>query len=103
MTYIITESRRDDLLLPYYEMVKQQFPELTLGQFKGKMLDKLAAQGGINNLSLSSNYYLAGATKYYFNGDLTKNRKINFAGNDNWNEDVCKRLNALRWDPIRAT
>lgn len=95
MTYIITESRRDDLLLPYYEMVKQQFPELTLGQFKGKMLDKLAAQGGINNLSLSSNYYLAGATKYYFNGDLTINRKINFAGNDNWNEDVCKRLNAL--------
>lgn len=95
MTYIINESKRDDLLIPYYEKIKAQYPELTLGMFKGRMLDKLAAQGGINNLSLSSNYYLAGATKYYFNGDLTTNGKANFAGQDMWNESVCKRLNAL--------
>lgn len=96
MTYIIKESKRDDLLLPYLEMVKANFPDLTLGKFKSMMLEKLAAQGGIHNLSLSSNYYLAGATKYYFNGDLTKDHKTHFGEQgDLWDTEICERLNAV--------
>ena len=101
MGILMLESKRDDLLLPYLEMLKAKGVEMTLGQFKGAMLDKLAAQGCINNLSLGSNFYLAGATRYYFNGDLTTHRKAMFLETgdpsqpDQWNEDVCKRINAL--------
>ena len=97
---IIKESKRDDLLLPYLEMVRQRGVEMTLGQFKTYMLEHLASRGGIHNLSLSSNYYLAGVTKYYFNGDLTLNKDLavykgEMGANDQWNEEVCKRLDAL--------
>ena len=97
---LITESKRDDLLLPYYEKVRSIYPNLSLGKFKEMMLRKLAAQGCINNLSLSSNYYLAGATRYYFQGMLTTDGQTHIlSGNpdepDNWNVEVCKRLNAL--------
>jgi len=97
---LITESKRDDLLLPYYEKVRSIYPDLSLGKFKEMMLRKLAAQGCLNNLSLSSNYYLAGATRYYFQGMLTTDGQTHIlSGNpdepDNWNIEVCKRLNAL--------
>lgn len=94
---ILTESKRDDLLLPYYQLVLKQGMNISFKEFKGGMLDKLAAQGGMHNLSLSSNYYLAGAVKYYFNGDLTLDGKANFISGkpDNWNVEICKRLNAL--------
>lgn len=101
MGLLILESKRDDLLLPYLEMLRAKGVEMTLGQFKGAMLDKLAAQGCMNNLSLGSNFYLAGATRYYFNGDLTTNKKAMFLETgdpsqpDQWNEEVCKRINAL--------
>lgn len=98
---MLLEGKRDELLLPYYEYVKDKLPNLKLGQFKEMMMDKLAAQGGINNISLGSNYYLAGATRYYFNGDLTTNGKAAFVNNgdvkepDQWNNEACKRLNIL--------
>ena len=100
MGLLVLESKRDDLLIPYLNKMKEIMPELTLGAFKGVMLDKLAAQGGLNNLSLGSNFYLAGATKYYFQGALTTDGKAHLlSGNpkepDNWNDEVCKRLNAL--------
>lgn len=96
---LLLESKRDDLLLPYFELVKDKIPGLTLGKFKGLMLDKLGAQGGMHNLSKSSNFYLAGATRYYFNGDLTVGTPAllsdNPDGHDEWNAEVCKRLDAL--------
>ena len=97
---LLVESKRDDLLLPYFELVKDKIPGLTLGKFKGVMLDKLAAQGNINNLSLGSNFYLAGATRYYFQGQLTLNGQVNLLKGDTttpdvWNEDACRKLNAL--------
>lgn len=97
---IIKESKRDDLLLPYLELLRSRGIEMSLGQFKTTMLGILSAKGGIKNLSLASNYYLAGATKYYFNGDLTFNKdlcvfKDDKMANDQWNEEVCKRLDAL--------
>lgn len=96
---IIKESKRDDLLLPYLNMLKQKGINVGLGAFKGIMLDKLGAQGGMHNLSKSSNFYLAGATRYYFNGDLTIGTPAllsdNPDGHDEWNTEVCKRLDAL--------
>lgn len=96
---LLLESKRDDLLLPYFELVKNKIPGLTLGKFKGLMLDKLAAQGNINNLSLGSNFYLAGATKYYFQGELTFNGCALLTGDvkaaDNWNSEACRKLNAV--------
>jgi hypothetical protein len=95
---ILVESKRDDLLLPYLEIVKSKGINMSLGQFKGLMLMKLSDEGGIRNLSLSSNYYLAGAVKYYFQGFLTQNDDLSILSDSNkrdvWNEDVCKRLNA---------
>ena len=104
---VLTEGKRDEMLLPYYEMVKDRIPSrinqgglLKFGEFKGILLDKLASQGSMHKLSLGSNFYLAGAARYYFNGDLTIDGKVGLLADDpstpdNWNTEVCKRLDAL--------
>jgi hypothetical protein len=97
---MLNESKRDDLLLPYLEILKSKGINCTLGQFKSYMLRKLTSEAGMRNLSLSSNYYLAGAIRYYFNGDLTFNNDLavfseNNESVDEWNQYVCQRLNAL--------
>ena len=97
---MLNESKRDDLLLPYLNALNEKGFGLSMGKFKSIMLDKLAAQGGMHNLSKASNFYLAGAVRYYFNGDLTRNKKLSVltgdpAATDNWNTEVCKRLDVL--------
>lgn len=97
---ILNESKRDDLLLPYLKVLNEKGINLSLGRFKGIMLDKLAAQGGMHNLSKASNFYLAGAVRYYFNGDLTLNKDLSVltgdpSATDQWNTEVCYRLDAL--------
>ena len=104
---ILKESKRDDLLIPYYELVRDKIrsprnPEkpISLGEFKGIMLNKLTNQGLIRNLSLGSNFYLAGATKYYFQGCLTTDKKAalltgDIDAADNWDREICKRLNIV--------
>ena len=97
---ILSESKRDDLLLPYIEMLRAKGINCTLGQFKSYMLKKLTNEARMRNLSLGSNFYLAGAVRYYFNGDLTLNKDLDVYNNgqtrnDIWNEDVCQKLNAL--------
>ena len=97
---VINESKRDDLLLPYLEQLKERGINATLGQLKTFMLRKLTEEGGLRNLSLSSNFYLAGATRYYFNGDLTLNKDLSVfkddpTEKDTWNTEVCDKLNAL--------
>lgn len=97
---ILNESKRDELLLPYLNILNEKGFGLSLGKFKGIMLDKLAAQGGMHNLSKASNFYLAGAVRYYFNGDLTLNKDLSILSGDpsktdSWNEDVCRRLDTL--------
>lgn len=110
MALLLLESSRDEMLKPFYEMVVRNGNEISFGRFKGILLEHLTNFGGLKNLSLASNYYLAGAARYYFNGDLTYNkdlalfheyqlgRESETASNnykDEWNEDVCKRLNVL--------
>ena len=97
---ILSESKRDDLLLPYIEMLRAKGINCTIGQFKSYMLKKLTNEARMRNLSLGSNFYLAGAVRYYFNGDLTLNKDLDVYNNgqtknDVWNEDVCQKLNAL--------
>ena len=115
---ILRESKRDNLLLPYLEMVNSRLKnKMTLGQFKTRILDHLVRHGNIRNLSLASNYYLAGAVRYYFNGDLTNDENLAFFypyhteqeieaasqegkklpknKEDNWNAENCQKLNIL--------
>ena len=73
--YILNESKRDNFLTPYIEMFKTKGQDVTLGQLKTALLKKLTEEGGLRNLSLGSNFYLAGAARYYFNGDLTLNKE----------------------------
>ena len=117
MALLLLESKRDDLLLPYFEIVKSKNPQITFGQFKSNLLEHLTQNGGLRNLSLASNYYLAGAARYYFNGDLTTNKDLAlyfpYTPNsqleaavtngeqvtqnhvDNWKTDICKALNKV--------
>lgn len=96
---ILNESKRDNLLLPCYEKARAAGVEKTFGEFKTAVLTKLGNEAGMHALSLGSNFYLAGAARYYFNGDLTQNKDLSLlkpeGGTDIWNEEVCQRLNAL--------
>lgn len=98
---ILNESKRDDLLLPYLTLLNEKGIKCSLGELKRFLLRHLAERGGFRNLSLGSNFYLAGVARYYFNGDLTLNKDLAIfkenplAAEDTWDEEVCKRLNAL--------
>ena len=104
MKYILRESKRDNFLLPYLELLNSNGINVSLAELKTALLRKLSTEAGMQNLSARSNYYLAGASRYYFNGDLTTNKPVSLLTkeywngnqtNDEWNNDVCKRLNAL--------
>ena len=105
MGFLLLESKRDELLFPYITYLHENGIDVSLGEFKSAILKKLANEGGIRNLSLRSNYYLAGAARYYFNGDLTLNKPVSLLSKeywenngmtqDNWNEEACSRLNTI--------
>lgn len=95
---LINEGSRDELLNGYLAIVRQQFPEATLSMLKKFLLNKFVNEAGINNLSLRSNYYLSGVAKYYFNGDLTRNKKLNVLYDDVKDEfiyDKCQAINDI--------
>ena len=97
---ILNESKRDDLLLPYVDILNAKGIKCTSGILKKWLLRHLTENGGLRNLSLSSNLYLAGAARYYFNGDLTQNKNLAVFDETNkttdvWKEDICERLNVL--------
>ena len=97
---ILNESGRDDLLLPFLEILKSKGIDCKLGVLKRYLLKHFVEDGNFRNLSLGSNFYLAGVARYYFNGDLTQNKNLAVFDETNqtqdiWNEDICKRLNAL--------
>lgn len=96
--FLITESSRDNLLLPYLEIIKKREPNATLGQLKNFLMKKFVTEGNIHALSLGSNFYLAGVARYYFNGDLTSNKRLNiFYPNisDKFIPEVCQRLDEI--------
>ena len=95
---ILREGSRDrqlDVYMPYFEKAGIN---VSISQLKQMLLAKFVNEAGMNNLSLRSNYYLAGVAKYYFNGDLTENKNLGIfdqSVKDVFKEDVCDRLNAL--------
>ena len=104
MKFRINESRRDDLLLKYMELLNNNGINVNIGQVKSKLLNKFVVEGNIHNLSLRSNFYLAGVARYYFEGSLTKNSDLSllkpetWQGQDvfdTWDTAVCKKLDAL--------
>ena len=95
---ILNESSRDNLLQPYVEILKGKGIETNVSQLKQFLLAKFVNEAYIRNLSLDSNYYLAGVTRYYFEGKLTTNKRLNIFYSrykDNFDPEVCKKLNAL--------
>lgn len=97
---ILNESKRDDLLIPCLNILKEKGINCTLGELKKFLLRKFVEEGDMRNLSLGSNFYLAGVARYYFNGDLTLNKDLSiFKENptvpDTWNTEICTKLNNL--------
>ncbi len=95
---MLTESKRDDLLLPYLELLHKRGDNVSLGQLKTYLLNKFATEFGIHSLSASSNFYLAGVARYYFEGYLTTNKRLNVfypKFKDKPNTEVCEKLDKL--------
>lgn len=97
MYRILNESRRDDMLLPYVNLLRERGINTNVSQLKQFLLRKFVNEGLIRNLSLGSNFYLSGVARYYFNGDLTTNKVLNVfdeSQTDDFKQDICERLNA---------
>lgn len=97
MYRILNESRRDDMLLPYVNLLRGKGINTNVSQLKQFLLRKFVNEGLMRNLSLGSNFYLAGVARYYFNGDLTTNKVLNVfdeSQTDEFKQDICERLNA---------
>lgn len=95
--YLI-EGSRDNMLLVYLPYFEKVGIDMSLSKLKQFLLNKFVTEAGIHKLSESSNYYLAGVARYYFNGDLTSNKQLNAFNpdiKDEFNSDICVRLDAL--------
>ena len=93
------ESSRDNQLMPYVELLNSMGIKVSLSQLKQYLLSKFVNEALIRNLSLSSNYYLNGVARYYFEGSLTMNKKLGVFTDDKVKDEfipeICQRLNAL--------
>lgn len=95
---LLREGSRDNLLLPYLNIINGNGNNVKLSQLKGYLLNKFVIQANIHNLSLASNFYLVGVARYYFNGDLTENKELNIF-NENITDvfipQVCETLDNI--------
>ena len=95
----LNEGSRDNLLMPYLGYVQKYNPSIqSISQLKQFLLSKFVNEANIRNLSLESNYYLAGVTRYYFEGKLTADKYINALypqKEDKFIPEICERLSAL--------
>ena len=92
---LLMEGSRDNLLLPYLEILQKRGQQVTLSGLKNYLMKKFVTEGNIHALSLNSNFYLSGVARYYFNGDLTFNKRLNiFYPNvqDRFIPEICQRL-----------
>ena len=95
---LLSEGSRDKALEQYLPLLQKRGINASLSQLKQALLKKFVSEGGFQNLSLDSNYYLVGVARYYFNGDLTTNKRLNILYpnvKDKFNSEICKRLNEL--------
>ena len=95
---LLNEGARDNMLAVYIPLFQKRGANPSVSELKQFLLRKFVNEALIRQLSERSNYYLAGVARYYFNGDLTKNKKLNALYpkvKDKFDEDICTRLNAL--------
>ena len=95
---LLSEGSRDKALEQYLPLLQKRGINASLSQLKQALLKKFVSEGGFQNLSLDSNYYLVGVARYYFNGDLTTNKRLNILYpnvKDKFDSEICKRLNEL--------
>lgn len=94
---LLLEGSRDNALAAYLPLFQNRGINISLSQLKQMLLQKFVNEASMNNLSLQSNYYLAGVARYYFNHDLTTNKRLGILDgqSDDFNPEICTRLNAL--------
>lgn len=95
---ILKEGSRDNQLLPYLQLIQKKDPQATMSQLKNFLMKKFVTEANIHSLSLGSNFYLSGVAKYYFNGDLTSNKRLNIFYpkiTDKFIPEVCQRLDEI--------
>lgn len=95
---LLVEGSRDKALEVYIPLFQKRGININLSQLKQLLLRKFVSEAGFHNLSLDSNYYLSGVARYYFNGDLTSNKRLNVLYpnvKDKFDDETCKRLNEL--------
>lgn len=95
---VLFEGSRDKALQVFLPLFQNRGIEMNQSQLKQDLLRKFVSEAGMHNLSLGGNYYLCGVARYYFNGDLTTNKRLGLLYpnvTDKFNTEVCERLDAL--------
>lgn len=95
---LLSEGSRDKQLSVYLPLFQKRGIDVSLSQLKQFLLRKFVSEAGMHNLSLGGNYYLSGVARYYFNGDLTSNKRLNALYSnvtDKFIPEVCTKLDAL--------
>lgn len=94
----LNEGSRDNALSMFLPLFQKRGIDINISQLKQALLNKFVSEAGMHSLSQGSNYYLLGVARYYFNGDLTTNKRLNLLYpqyQDNFNTEICTRLDAL--------
>ena len=98
MRITLNEGARDNALSMFLPFFQKRKIDMNISQLKQLLLNKFVSEAGIHSLSQSGNYYLLGLARYYFNGDLTTNTRLNALYpqyRDNFRSDICTKLDAL--------
>ena len=95
---LLTEGARDRALEQFIPLFQKRGINANISWVKQTLMSKFVNEANIHNLSLGGNYYLVGIARYYFNGDLTTNKRLGILYNnvrDKFKTDICQRLDAL--------
>jgi len=95
---LILEGARDKALEMFMPYLQKRGINVSISQLKQFLLNKFVTEAGMHSLSLDSNFYLLGVSRYYFEGNLTSNKRINVLYpnvKDRFIPEVCTRLDAL--------
>ena len=98
MRITLNEGARDNALSMFLPLFQKRKIDMNISKLKQLLLNKFVSEAGIHSLSQSGNYYLLGLARYYFNGDLTTNTRLNALYpqyRDTFKSDVCTKLDAL--------
>lgn len=98
MAIILSEGKRDEALGMFLPLFQKRGIETNISQLKQFLLNKFVTEAGIHALSQGSNFYLLGVARYYFNGELTKNSRLNALYpqfKDKFIPEACQRLDAV--------